>query len=113
MPGTTHLAIKGDFHTNGIDVEHKIPNANSFINTPEDNKLTKLNFEAKLREAKTNLAAKAEVNYEIDLRDKNLKKQKQKNLYNLYRTTTLGTVQKLPFWRSGHLMKHLYKRTTS
>ena len=32
---------------------------------------------------------------------------------NLYKTTTLGTTKKWTSWTGGHLMKHLYKKTTN
>ena len=57
MPDTTHLAIDVNLTTNYIDIEHKMPNTTSFIKTPEYNELTKLSFDAKVKEANTNLAA--------------------------------------------------------
>ena len=36
-----------------------------------------------------------------------------KKLSNLYKTTTLGTIQKWSSWTCGCLIKHLYKTTTN
>ena len=36
-----------------------------------------------------------------------------KKLSNLYKTTTLGTIQKWSSWTGGCLIKHLYKTTTN
>ena len=60
------------------DVDKKITDTTKFIETQYFNKLTKLNFDARMAETSEYLATKNQVETEIDLKDKNREKIKQK-----------------------------------
>ena len=61
-------------NTKVTEIENKIPETIHFINTQELNRLTKINLDARIKEAETSLARKSEIYNALDLVDKNRKK---------------------------------------
>ena len=61
-------------NTKVTEIENKIPETSHFINTQELNRLTKINLDARIKEADTSLARKSEIYNALDLVDKNRKK---------------------------------------
>ena len=46
-----NLATKADLNMKAIEIDSKIPNTSSFITTPELNRLTKISFDERTKEA--------------------------------------------------------------
>ena len=65
-----------------IEIDSKIPNTSSFITTPELNRLTKISFDERTKEAEWSLGSKTKLNNPLDLGDKN-KKTKNKSFRHL------------------------------
>ena len=57
----TNLATKTVLNTKSTEIENKIPDTTSFITTPKFNRLTKIGFDAKIKEAAKSLALKSQV----------------------------------------------------
>ena len=71
-PGITNLATKAALNTKTTDIENKTTDATSFIITPELNRLTKISFDAKIKEAAKSLASESQE-YVLDIVDENIK----------------------------------------
>ena len=56
------------------DIEKKIRDTSTFIETQGFNRLTKINYYAIMTEAQKNLVTKEQVEYTLDLEDENGKK---------------------------------------
>ena len=55
-PNITNLATKGALSTKAIETKGRIPGATSCITTPEFNRLTKLSFDRRIKEATKTVA---------------------------------------------------------
>ena len=68
IPDITNLANKADINTKATEIENKRPNTSRFVTTPEFNKLKKVSFDEKMKEAEYSLANKTEVKNAIKFR---------------------------------------------
>ena len=80
IPDITNLATKADLlkintalNTKTAETENKIPDTSHFINTPEFNRLTKISFDARMKEVEKSHASKSEVSNALVLGNKNRK----------------------------------------
>ena len=67
----TNLATKAALKTKATEIENKICDTTGFITTPEFNRLTKLNFNARMEEEVESLASKGQVDTALDIADTN------------------------------------------
>ena len=58
-------------NTKAKKTENKIPDATGFVTTAKFNRLTKISFDAKMKETVKILASKSEVDNALDIADKN------------------------------------------
>ena len=63
-------------------VENEIPDASYFINTHKVNRLTKMNFDARMKEAAKTLSSKTEASNALYLENKNKKKTEKLQTFN-------------------------------
>ena len=70
----TDLATKDALNTKTAEIEDKIPNTTGFTTTLPHNRLAKISFDARMKEAEKNIATKVQVTDAIDLIIQNLKK---------------------------------------
>ena len=69
IPDITNLAIKVALNTKATIIENKIPNTTGFITTPKFNRLIKVSFDARMKEAVKILARKSQVDNSFDISD--------------------------------------------
>ena len=74
IPDITNLAIKVALNTKATVIENKIPDTTGFITTPEFNRLTKISFDARMKEAAKTLASKSQIDNSFDISDENEKR---------------------------------------
>ena len=74
IPDITNLGTESAFNKKVKKIENKITDTATFINSFEFNRLTKTNFDARMKEATKKLASKSEVKNALDLGDKNREK---------------------------------------
>ena len=72
------------FSWNCPDIENKISDATGFITNPAFNRLTKINFDARMKEPEKSLASKSQVYPAIDTVDKNKEKIKKLQVFKLF-----------------------------
>ena len=75
---TTNLATKVVLNMKATEIENQTPDTNSFITTPEFNRLTKVNFDARMEEAVKNLATKSEIKNALEFWGQKHRKNKKK-----------------------------------
>ena len=66
-------------------IETKIPDTTGFITTPEFNRLAKINFDARTKQAAKSLASKIQADNALGLADKNREKNKLKTFKLFFR----------------------------
>ena len=67
MPDITSLATKAALNTKFTEIANKITETISrFVNTQEFNRLTKISFDTRMKEAAKGLASKTEVDNALD-----------------------------------------------
>ena len=71
MPYITGLVTTAVLNTKAPETKSKIPDTNHFINTQEFKRLTKISFDARMKEVEKGLASKTEGNNSLALGDKN------------------------------------------
>ena len=67
----TSLSTNATFNTKTREIENKIPDTTGFIGITECNKLTKIGFDARIKEATKSLKSKSQVDTALDIADKN------------------------------------------
>ena len=67
----TNLATKADFNTKTTEIENEISDTTGFIATPTFNKLTKTNFNARIKQETRSFANKSQVDATLDIASKN------------------------------------------
>ena len=68
IPEITSIATKAALNTKATDIANKIPDSTShFVNNQEFNRLTKISFDARMKEAAKGLASKTEVDNALDI----------------------------------------------
>ena len=67
---STNLTTKAALNTKGTEMENKIPDPTSFITAPEFNKLTKINFDARIIRETKSLANKTQEDAALSIDDK-------------------------------------------
>ena len=58
---------KAALNTKATEIENKIPHTIGFITTPEFNRLTKINFDARMKEVTKNLANKSHADAALEM----------------------------------------------
>ena len=66
----TNLTTKAALNTKATEAENKIPDAIGFITAPEFNRLTKINFDARMIQETKSLANKTKVDATLSTDDK-------------------------------------------
>ena len=79
----TNLATKPALNTKAIKIENELSYTIGFVVTFELNRLTKINSDAKMKEAVKNLAIKSQVQNALDISDKIEKKLKKNQTSDL------------------------------
>ena len=64
-------------NTKHIQIENKIPDTKGSFRSPEFNRLTKISFDARIKEATKSLVSKSQVDNALDIADKNREKVKK------------------------------------
>ena len=77
IPGTTNLVTKAALITKSAEIKNETADTTGFITTPEFNGLTKVSFDARMKEATKNLASKDLVDALINAADKKRQKIKK------------------------------------
>ena len=75
-PGITKVATKAILNTKAAEIENKIPDDTGFTTTPEFNKLRKIGFDARMKEATKSLAIKSRVDNALVKADEKRKSTK-------------------------------------
>ena len=83
MPGITNLATKAILNTQATETENKIPDNTDFITSPEFNKIKKIFFDARMKEAAESLLSKIQVDTVLDLADKSREKWNKFQTFDL------------------------------
>ena len=86
IPGITNLDYKT---TIIIKAGNKIPDTTGFITTPEFNRLSKINFDARKKESTRSFASESQIDTTLDVADQNRKKF-LKNLKRLMQAIFFG-----------------------
>ena len=74
MPGITNLAAKAALNIKITEIKTKVPGTTGFITTHEFNRVRKITFDAKMKEATKSLASQSKTDNALDKADKNRKK---------------------------------------
>ena len=74
----TNLATKAALNTKAKEIENKTLDTTNVITTPEFNRLTKISFDSKMREAAKSFANKSQFGNSLDIADCNRKKKNTK-----------------------------------
>ena len=70
------MATKAVLKAKATEIENKIPDTTSFITIPEFNKLSKVSFDSRIKEAVKILASKSHVDKALDIANENGEKMK-------------------------------------
>ena len=73
----TNLATKAALNTKATEIGNKILYSTSFITRPEFNRLTKINFNARMKQEAKSLASTGQVDTALDIADKSREKLKK------------------------------------
>ena len=71
IPNIASLAAEAALNTKAAEIENKIRDSTGFITTPQFNRLVKIRFDARMKEAAKNLASYSQVNNALDIAEKN------------------------------------------
>ena len=71
------MATEVALNTKAADIENKIHDSTGFITTPEFDRLSKIRFDARMKEAAKDLAIYSQVNNALDIAGKNGEKIKK------------------------------------
>ena len=74
IPDITNLVTKVTLNTKATEIENKILDTIGFIGGSEVNRLTKIIFDARMKEATKSLASKSQVDTVLNRSDKNREK---------------------------------------
>ena len=84
IPGITNLATKTALNTKATEIGKKILYSTSFITRPEFNRLTKINFNTRMKQEAKSLASTGQVDTAaLDIADKNREKMKKLPTFDL------------------------------
>ena len=70
-PDITNFPTIADLNTKATQIKNKIPDTSGFITTPEFNRIAKINFDGRMKEAEKNLATRIQSTNAIDIAIKN------------------------------------------
>lgn len=74
IPDTTKLITKAALNSKARKTEYEILNTARFFSTLEFNRLAKISFDSKIKEAKENLIGKSKLDTALDIADENKEK---------------------------------------
>ena len=80
LPDITNLATKVALNTKSTEIVDKILNTTGFIVTPEFNRLSKISFDARIKEAVKILASKSQTNDALDIASRQEREKTKKTL---------------------------------
>ena len=72
-----YLTARTALSTTATEIENKIPDATGFITTPEFNRITKIIFDARMKQEAKSLTRKSQVDTARDIADKNREKNRK------------------------------------
>ena len=82
IPNFTILATNVALNIKATEIGKEVTDSNHFVNAQKFNRLTKISFDEKVKEASKSVASKSKVDNALDLGDKN--REKYKNLKHLF-----------------------------
>ena len=75
---------KAALSTKTTEIENKMPHTTTFITTPEFIRLTKVNFDARMKQELKGIASKSQLDAALDMANKNREKIKKLQTFKLF-----------------------------
>ena len=82
IPNITNMATKTALNTKVKEIENRIPHIIIFVNAPEFNRLVKINFDARMKEAAKDLATKGDMRNALNIGKQNRRITKRFDTYD-------------------------------